>query len=186
MISLLETPMYRFLDALEDKEVNLSRYRLFILIISYNDLELDMLFLDLYYKQVIDTLQHQSLCVKFVVSTLVTDIALYASTIHSKNVLIKQINELSDRIFLFNVWKKFHILNLIQPEFVRCNKLTPTGAKLLIKFFGHKFLASLDYCNCILLLCCNIQILLYVTIGWTYMKFHYYLELILYSALFDT
>ena len=97
--------MYRFLDALEDKEVNLSRYGLFVLIIGYNDLELDRLFFDLYNKQVIVTLQCQSPCAKFVISMLVTDIALYTSAIHSKNVLMKQINELSDRIFLFNVWK---------------------------------------------------------------------------------
>ena len=87
MISLLETPMHRFLDALEDKEVNLSRYSLFILVIRYNDLELDRLFFDLYYKMVIDALQRQSPCVKFMVSTLVTDIALYTSAIHSKNVI---------------------------------------------------------------------------------------------------
>ena len=46
------------------------------------------------------------------------DIALFTSAIHSKNILIKNINELSDRIYLFNVWKKFQVLNMIQPEFV--------------------------------------------------------------------
>ena len=69
---------------------------------------------------------------------LVTDIALYTNVIHSENVVIKQIKELSNRIFLFNIWKKFQVLNLIQPEFVRSNKLMPTGAKLLIKFLSHK------------------------------------------------
>ena len=118
--------------------MNLSRYSLFILVIRYNDLELDRLFFDLYYKRVIDALWHQSPCAKFLISTLVTDITLYTSAIHSKNVVIKQIKELSDRIFLFNVWKKFQVLNLIQLEFIRSNKLTPTGAKLLIKFMGHK------------------------------------------------
>ena len=138
LISLMGTPMHRFLDALEDKEVNLSRYKLFILVLGYNDLELDRQFFDLYYKYVIDSLQHQSTCTKFIISTLVTDIALYTSAIHCKNVVIKQIKELSDRIFLFNIWKKFQILNMIQPEFIRSNKLMSMGAKLLIKFMGHK------------------------------------------------
>ena len=73
------------------------------------------------------------------------DIALFTSAIHSKNVLIKNINELSDRIYLFNVWKKFQVLNMIQPEFVHSNKLTPMGAKLLIKFMGHKSLVRQVY-----------------------------------------
>ena len=138
LISLMGIPMHEFLDALEDKEVNLSRYKLFILVLGYNDLELNRLFFYLYYKCVIDSLQHQSPCAKFIISTLVTDMALYTSAIYSKNVVIKQIKELSDRIYLFNIWKKFQISNMIQPEFIRSNKLMPVGVKLLIKFMGHK------------------------------------------------
>ena len=77
---------------------------------------------------------------------LVTDIALFTSTIHSKNVMIKNINELSDRIYLFNVWKKFQVLNMIQPKFVPSNNLTPMGAKLLIKFMGHKVTGEAGLC----------------------------------------
>ena len=138
LISLMITPMHRFLEALEDKEVDLSRYNIFILLLGYNDLELDRLFFDLYYKRVIDSLQRQSPFAKFLISTLVTDIALFTSATHSKNVVIKNIKEMNDRIFLFNVWKKFQVLNMIQPEFVHSNKLTPMGAKLLIKFMGTK------------------------------------------------
>ena len=121
LISLMTTPMYRFLEALEDKEVDMGRFNLFVLVLGYNDLELDRVFFDLYYKRVIDALQRQSPLAKFVVSTLVTDLALYTSAIHSKNVVIKCIRDLSPRIFLFNVWKKFQTFNMIQPEFVRSN-----------------------------------------------------------------
>ena len=144
LISLMTMPMHRFLDALEDKEVDLSRYNLFILVLGYNDLELERLFFDLYYKRVINSLQRQSLFVKFLISTLVTDITLFTSAIHSKNVVIKNIKEMSNRIFLFNVWKKFQVLNMIQPEFVCSNKLTPMGVKLLIKFMGHKIISEAE------------------------------------------
>ena len=50
LISFMGTPMHRFLEALEDKEVDLGRYNLFILVLGYNDLELDRLFFDIYYK----------------------------------------------------------------------------------------------------------------------------------------
>ena len=146
VISLMDTPMHCFLEALDEKEVNLSSFSLFVLVIGYNDLELDRLFFDLYYKRVIDALQRHSPCAKFLISTLVSDIALYTSAIHSKNVVIKHIYELSDRIFLFNVWKKFQVLNLIQPEFIRSNKLTPTGAKLLIKFMSRKIIGEPGLC----------------------------------------
>ena len=140
------TPMQRFLEALEDKEVDLGRYNSFILVLGYNDLELDRLFFDIYYKRVIDALQRQSPFAKFLISTLVTDITLFTSAIHSENVIIKNIKDLSDRIFLFNVWKKCQVLGMIQPEFVCSNKLTPMGAKLLIKFMGHKVSGEAAFC----------------------------------------
>ena len=146
LIRLMTMPMHRFLEALEDKEVDLSRYNLFILVLGCNDLELDRLFFDLYYKRVIDSLQRQSSFVKFLISTLVTNIALFTSAIHSKNVVIKNIKEMNDRISLFNVWKKFQVLNMIQPEFVRPNKLIPMEAKLLIKFMGHKISGEKELC----------------------------------------
>ena len=114
LISLIGTQMHRFLEALEDKEVDLGRYNPFILVSGYNNLKLDRLFFYLYY----NALQRQSPFTKFLISTLVTDIALFTSAIHSKNVVIKSIQELSDQIFLFDVWKKFQVLNMIQPEFM--------------------------------------------------------------------
>ena len=146
LISLMTMPMQRFLEALEDKEVDLGRYNLFIFLLGYNNLELDRLFFDIYYKRVIDTLQCQSPFAKFLISTLVTDIALFTSAIHSKNVVIKNINELSNRISLFNMWKKFQVLNMIQSEFLCSNKLTPMGTKLLIKFMGHKVTGEVGLC----------------------------------------
>ena len=142
----MSTPMHRFLEALDVKEVDLGRYNLFVLVLGYNDLELDRVFFDIYYKRVIDALQRQSPLAHFVISTLVSDLALYTSAIHSKNVVIKNIRDLSYQIYLFNVWKKFQTLNMIQPEFVRSNKLTPTGARLLIKFLGHKVAGEADLC----------------------------------------
>ena len=138
LISLMTTPIYRFLEALEEKEVDLGWFNLFVLVLGYNDLELDDVFFDMYYKRVIDSLQRQSQLAKFVVSTLVMDLVLYTSAIHSKNVVIKNIRDMSPRIFLFNVWKKFQTFNMVQPKFVRSNKLTPTGATLLVKFLRHK------------------------------------------------
>ena len=146
LISVMGTQMHRFLEALEDKEVDLSRYNLFILVFGYNNLELDRLFFDIYYKHVIYVLQHQSPFAKFLISTLVTDIALFTSANHSKNVVIKNIKELSDRIYLFNIWKKFKVLNMIQPEFVHSNKLTLMGAKLLIEFMGDKVTGEAGLC----------------------------------------
>ena len=140
------TLMHRFLEALEEKEVDLGRYNLFILVLRYNNLELDRRFFDLYYKCIINSLQRQSPLVRFLVSTLVMDLALYTSAIHSKNVMIKGIRDLSSKIFLFNVWKKFQTLNMIQPEFVRSNKLTLMGAKLLIKVMGHKVAGEASPC----------------------------------------
>ena len=60
--------------------------------LGYNDLELDQVFFDMYYKRVIDSLQRQSPLAKFLISMLVMDIALYTSAIHRKNVVIKNIH----------------------------------------------------------------------------------------------
>ena len=97
--------MARLLEALNSKEVDLSEYELFMLILGYNDLEMDRRFFEIYYKHILDTLQLQSTFAKFIVLNLVTDVQLYKHSIHGKNVTIKMIKGLSDRIFLFNLWK---------------------------------------------------------------------------------
>ena len=57
LISLCSTPMSQFLEALNSDEVDLGSYDLFVLILGYNDLELDRHFFELYYKHILDSLQ---------------------------------------------------------------------------------------------------------------------------------
>ena len=59
-ISVGNTPMARLLEVLNSKEVDLSEYDLFMLILGYNDLEMDCRFFEIYYKHILDTLQFQS------------------------------------------------------------------------------------------------------------------------------
>ena len=105
LISVRNTPMVRLLEVLNSKEVDLSEYELFVLILGYNDLEMDCRFFEIYYKNILDTLQLQSPFAKFIDSNLVSEIQLYEHFIHGKNATIKMIKELSDKIFLFNLWK---------------------------------------------------------------------------------
>ena len=143
-ISVGGTPLAKLLEALNRKQVNLCNYELFILILGYNDMELDRHFFEMYYKHILDSLQLQSPFARFVISNLVTDVGLYKKAVHVKNGTIKMINGLSSRIFLFNMWKKFVSHGMIQPEFIRKNKLTPMGAHLMIKFLGHKIAGEVD------------------------------------------
>ena len=106
-ISVGNTLMARLLEALNSKEVDLCDYEPFILILGYNDLELDQRFFEIYYKHILDTLQLQSPFARFIISNLVTDMELYKKVVHVKNSTIKIIKGLSCRIFLFNLWKRF-------------------------------------------------------------------------------
>ena len=99
--------MGKLLEALNSKEVDLSDYEIFVLILGYNDLKMDRQFFEIYYKHILDTLQLQSPFAKFIVLNLVTDVELYEKSVHGKNSTIKMIKGLSSRIFLFNLWKKF-------------------------------------------------------------------------------
>ena len=72
-------------------------------------------------------LQYQCPFAKFLISTLVTDIALFTSAIHSKNVMIKIIKELSDWIYLFNIWKNFEISS---PQWEPSSLLNLWGTKI--------------------------------------------------------
>ena len=130
--------MSQFLEALNSDEVDLECYNLFVLILGYNNLELDRYFFELYYKHILDSLQHQSPVAKFIVSSLVSDLKIFENSIHSKNTVIKCIKELSHRIYLFNLGEKFIMHSMVVPKFICNNKLTPTGAGLLIKFLEHK------------------------------------------------
>ena len=136
--------MGRLLEALNSKEVDLCDYELFVLILGYNDLELDWQFFEIYYKHILDTLQLQSPFGKFIILNLVTDMELYKKSVHGKNSTIKMIKGLSSRIFLFNLWKKFIAHNMVQPEFIRKNRLTPMGACLMVKSLGHKISCEVE------------------------------------------
>ena len=87
LISLCSTPMSRFLEALNSDELDLSAYNLFVIILGYNDLKLDRHFFMLYYKHILDTLQRQSPMVKFIVSILVSDLAVYKMLYTSKELM---------------------------------------------------------------------------------------------------
>lgn len=54
-------------------------------------------------------------------------------------MVIKSIADSSSRIYLCNVWRKFNINNIIMPEFIRENRLSPLGAKLSVRFMGNRF-----------------------------------------------
>ena len=124
--------------------MDLGCYDLFVLILGYNNLELDRYFLELYYKHILESLQHQSPMAKFIVSTLMSDLKIFENSIHSKNNVIKCIKELTPKIYLFNLWKKFIVHGMVVPEFICKNKLILTWAKLLIKFLGHKIMGEVS------------------------------------------
>ena len=121
-ISAGGTPLAKLLEALNSKQVDLCDYELFILILGYNDMELDRQFFEIYYKHILNTLQLQSPFARFVISNLVSDVGLYEKAVHIKNGTIKMIKGLSSRIFLFNMWKKFMSHGMIQSEFIQKNK----------------------------------------------------------------
>ena len=144
LISVGNTPMGKLLEALNSKEVDLGDYELFVLILGYNDLKMDRQFFEIYQKHILDTLQLPCPFAKFIVSNLVMDVELYEKSVHGKCSMIKMIKGLSSRIFLFNLWKKFMVHNMVQPEFIRKNRLTPTGTCLMVKFLGHKIAGEVE------------------------------------------
>ena len=61
----------------------------------------------------------------FVIANLITDLELYEHLVHSKNAVLKGIKDLIERIYLFNMWKKFMFHGMMQPEFIPRKKMTP-------------------------------------------------------------